>query len=168
MGGAQGPNAGKDATAVMRLRQVILLIGTAARVVAYAQQGLWSCRASVRLSVGRLSQSHNRQQQRWPAGLLFSAMRAEYINRQRRAPAPRSNWRHAQQQRGRSTAQSSKCGQCHVDSRGTRLNTVLSCFLTKWAKWSISNHYVLSFYVTSIHYCGSNFLTNFGDKIRTS
>jgi len=29
MGGAQGPNAGKDATAVMRLRQVILLIGTA-------------------------------------------------------------------------------------------------------------------------------------------
>jgi len=31
----------------------------------------------------------------------------------------------AQQQRRRSTAISSKCGQCHVDSRGTRLNTDL-------------------------------------------
>jgi len=29
----------------------------------------------------------------------------------------------AQQQRRRSTALSSKCGQCHVDSGGTRLNT---------------------------------------------
>ena len=29
----------------------------------------------------------------------------------------------AQQQRRSSTAFSSKCGQCHVDSRGTRLNT---------------------------------------------
>jgi len=31
----------------------------------------------------------------------------------------------AQQQRRRSMAFSSKCGQCHVDSRGTRLNTDL-------------------------------------------
>ena len=31
----------------------------------------------------------------------------------------------AQQQRRRSMAFSSKCGQCHVDSQGTRLNTDL-------------------------------------------
>jgi len=30
-----------------------------------------------------------------------------------------------QQQRRRSTALSSKCGQCHDDSRGMRLNTVI-------------------------------------------
>jgi len=79
MGGAQGPNAGKDATAVMRLRQIILLIGTAR-----PRSSLRAARSmklsGVRPSVRRLSQSHNRQQQRWPAGLLFSAMRAKYIS----------------------------------------------------------------------------------------
>ena len=43
-----------------------------------------------------------RPQQRRTAGLLLSAMRAKGI---------------AQQQRSSSTALSSKCGQCHVDSQ---------------------------------------------------
>jgi len=44
--------------------------------------------------------------------LLLSAVRAKYIDRQRRAPGSSSA-----AARGRSTALSSKCGQCHVDSR---------------------------------------------------
>ena len=51
-------------------------------------------------------------QQRRTAGLLLSAVRAEDIDRQRRAPGSSSA-----AARGRSTALSSKCGQCHVDSR---------------------------------------------------
>jgi len=43
------------------------------------------------------------------AGLPLSAVRAGDIDQQRREPG-------AEQQRGRSTALSSKCGQCHVDS----------------------------------------------------
>ena len=44
--------------------------------------------------------------------MLLSAVRAEDIDRQRRAPGSSSA-----AARGRSTALSSKCGQCHVDSR---------------------------------------------------
>ena len=46
----------------------------------------------------------------------------------------------AQQQRRRGTVHSSKCGQCHVDSRGTRLNTqtcVDSCNLVPWIQSSL-------------------------------
>ena len=50
-----------------------------------------------------------RPQQR-ATGLLLSAVRAGDIDRQLRAPGGR-------QQRRRSTALSSKCGQCHVSSR---------------------------------------------------
>jgi len=50
-----------------------------------------------------------RSQPRRAAGLLLNAVRAADIDRQRRQPS-------AQQQRRRSTALSSKCGQCHVDS----------------------------------------------------
>ena len=67
----------------------------------------------------------DRQQQRWPASLLLSAQRAGNIDRQLRALAPRTSCSQVQQQRRRSTALSSKCGQCHVDSRGTRMNTDL-------------------------------------------
>jgi len=70
-------------------------------------------RSSVRPSVCAII----RQEQRRAAGLLLSAVRAGDISRQRRAPM--------QQQRRRSTAFSSKCGQCHVDGRGRRLNTDL-------------------------------------------
>ena len=74
---------------------------------------------SVRLSVCPIV----RQQQRWPAGLLLSVLWTEDIDRQLPASALRISCRRAQQQRRRSTtALSSKCGQCHVDSRGTRLN----------------------------------------------
>jgi len=51
-------------------------------------------------------------QQRRAAGLLLSAVRAKDIDRQRRAPGSSSA-----AAQGRSTALSSKCGQCHVDSR---------------------------------------------------
>jgi len=51
-------------------------------------------------------------QQRRAAGLLLSAVRAKDIDRQRRAPGGSSA-----AARVRSTALSSKCGQCHVDSR---------------------------------------------------
>jgi len=44
--------------------------------------------------------------------LLLSAVRAKDIDRQRRAPGSSSA-----AARGRSTALSSKCGQCHVDSQ---------------------------------------------------
>jgi len=47
----------------------------------------------------------------------------------------------AQQQRRRSTALSSKCGQRHVDSRRTRLNTdllTLICGVTMWVSRSRS------------------------------
>ena len=57
----------------------------------------------------------DQQQQQWPAGLLLSALLAGDIDRPRRAPAPRTSCRRAQQQRRRSTALSSKCGQCHAD-----------------------------------------------------
>ena len=60
-GGAQGPKAGKDATACM-------VHGTKSMK-----------RSSVRLSVCPIDQ----QQQRWPAGLLLSALRARDIDRQR-------------------------------------------------------------------------------------
>jgi len=51
--------------------------------------------------------------QQWRAvGLLLSAVRAKDIDRQRRVLG--SSNAAAQ---GRSTALSSKCGQCHVDSR---------------------------------------------------
>ena len=63
---------------------------------------------SVRQSVCPIS----RTQQSRAAGLLLSAVRAKYIDRQRRAPGSSSA-----AARGRSTALSSKCGQCHVDSR---------------------------------------------------
>ena len=63
---------------------------------------------SVRQSVCPTS----RTQQRRAAGLLLSAVRAKDIDRQHRAPGSNSA-----AARGRSTALSSKCGQCHVDSR---------------------------------------------------
>ena len=53
-----------------------------------------------------------RLQLRRAAGLLLSAVRAKDIDRQRRAPGSSSA-----AARGRSTALSSKCGQCHVDRR---------------------------------------------------
>ena len=59
--------------------------------------------SSVRLSVFSI----DREQQRRAAGLLLSAVWVGDMDRQQ-APAL-----------------SSKCGQCHVDSRGTRLNTDL-------------------------------------------
>ena len=43
--------------------------------------------------------------------------------REYRSTAAGAGAQAAQQQRRSSTAFSSKCGQCHVDSRGTRLNT---------------------------------------------
>ena len=67
-----------------------------------------SVRPSVRQSVCPISQT----QQRRAVGLLLSAVRAEDIDRQRRAPGSSSA-----AARGRSTALSSKCGQGHVDSR---------------------------------------------------
>ena len=69
------------------------------------QQGLWNSMVSVCLSI-HLSQ-HGPQQQT----LLLLPWRAGVIDRQRRAPS--------------STAFSSKCGQCHVDVYGTRINTDL-------------------------------------------
>ena len=129
MGGAQGPNAGKDATAVMRLRQVILLIGTA--------RPRSSLRAARSMKLSGVCPSVRRSSVTVPQSTAAAVAGGFAVQRhagriyQWRAPAPRSNWRHAQQQQGRSKAQSSKCGQCHVDSRGTRLNTDLSCFLTK-------------------------------------
>ena len=63
---------------------------------------------SVRQSVCPIS----RTQQRRAAGLLLSAVRAKDIDRQRRAPGSSSA-----AARGRSTALSSKCGQCHADRR---------------------------------------------------
>ena len=68
-------------------------------------------RPSVRPSVCPIVQ----QPLRRAASLLLSAPRAGHIGRQRWAPALRSK-------RRRSTAFGSKCGQCHGDSRGTRLN----------------------------------------------
>jgi len=53
--------------------------------------------------------------------LLLSAPLAGDIASQ--LPAPRISSRRAQQQQRHSTARSSKCGQCRVDSPGTRLNT---------------------------------------------
>jgi len=66
---------------------------------------VWSMKrsASIRPSVCPV----DRQQQQRAAGLLLRTRRAGDIDRQQ------------------STALSSKCGQCHVDSRGTRLNTDL-------------------------------------------
>jgi len=85
-----------------------------------------SMRSGIYVTVERPAVCHSvcpidRQQQRWPAGLLLSAVRARDIDRQ--PPAPRTSCRRAKQQRRRS----SKCGQCHVDfgSLGTRLNTDL-------------------------------------------
>ena len=66
-------------------------------------------RPSVRLSVPSIDSS---SEQRRAAGLLLSAVREWTV-----AGAD------AQQQRRRNTTFSSKCGQCHIDSRGTRLNT---------------------------------------------
>jgi len=60
----------------------------------------------------------SQQQQRWPAGLLLSALLAGDIDRQRRAPVSHAGALS-------STALSSKCGQCHVDSAGTMPNTDL-------------------------------------------
>jgi len=60
----------------------------------------------------------DRQQQLRAVGLLLSAPRPADIDRQQ-APALSSNGAAA---RGHSTAISSKCGQCHVDNRGTTLN----------------------------------------------
>ena len=59
-----------------------------------------------------VSLSHQSNVQRRAAGLLLSAVRAKDIDRQRRAPGSSSAGA-----RGRSTVLSSKCGQCHVDSR---------------------------------------------------
>ena len=66
----------------------------------YAEQGLCNGRESVRPSDVR---PIIRPQRRRAAGLLLSAVRAGDIDRQ---------------QRRRSTALSSKCGECHVDRRG--------------------------------------------------
>jgi len=59
-----------------------------------------------------------RPQPRRAAGLLLSAVRARDIDRQWLPPG-------AEQQRRRSTALSSKCELCHVDSRRRKLNTDL-------------------------------------------
>jgi len=83
-----------------------------------AQYGYWHCphgRASI---CNRLSVRMSHQQQRWPAGLLLSALLAGDIDRQRRAPVSHAGALS-------STALSSKCGQCHVDSAGTMPNTDL-------------------------------------------
>ena len=50
--------------------------------------------------------------------LLLNAVRVGDIDGQLQAPVPRTSCRRAQQQRRRSTALSSECGQCHVESRG--------------------------------------------------
>jgi len=69
----------------------------------------------------------DRKQQRRAGGLLLSAVRAGDIGRQLRARCGKraATCAGAQQQRRRSTALSSKCGQRHVDSRRRRLNTDL-------------------------------------------
>ena len=75
-------------------------------------------RSSVRLSVPSIDSNSG--------GRRFSccaSARAGDIYRQRRTRALRNSCRRALQQRRRSTALSSKCGQCHADSRATRLNT---------------------------------------------
>ena len=82
-----------------------------------------SAKRSVSPSVSQPVHSIVRQQHRWPAGLLLSALRAADIDLQ--LPARRTGCRRAQQQRRRSTALRSKCGQCHVDRRGARLSTDL-------------------------------------------
>ena len=79
------------------------------------EQDLCNGRKSVRLTSVCLSR--RRQQQRRAAGLVLSAA----------AGAIAVAGRGAQQQRRRSTTLSSKCGQCHVDSRRTRLNADLFC-----------------------------------------
>ena len=71
-------------------------------------------RSSVCLSVYPI----NRQQQRRAAGLLLSTVRAGDIDGQWRAPTPSSNDASARRW-------AAKRRQCHVDSRGTRLNTDL-------------------------------------------
>jgi len=81
--------------------------------------GLWNGRTSVRLSVclshqstaacGGFAAEH-------PAGRRYRSIAGACV----------------QQQRRRGTALSSKCGQCHVDSRGRRLNTDL---LQRWCPW---------------------------------
>jgi len=55
----------------------------------YAEQGLWNGQASVCLSVCPI----DRQQHRWPTGLLQSALLSWDIDRQRRAPALRTSCR---------------------------------------------------------------------------
>jgi len=70
-----------------------------------------------RLSVCPSVRPIHRQQQRWPADLLLESLQAGNIDRQLPAPALHTSCRR------RSTALSSKCGQCPVDSGGTRLNT---------------------------------------------
>jgi len=69
----------------------------------------------------------DQKQQRRAGGLLLSAVRAGDIGRQLRARCGKraAACAGAQQQRRRSTALSSKCGQRHVDSRRRRLNTDL-------------------------------------------
>ena len=77
----------------------------------------WHCQHSVRSTVCATIWSLSVRpsvcpiwpQQRRAAGLLLSAVRAGDIDRQRRSPGAAA--------RCRSTALSSKCGQCHVDSR---------------------------------------------------
>ena len=68
------------------------------QVAYYAEQGLCNGRASVRPSVCPI----DRQQQRWPEGLLQSALRAEDVDRQLPPPAPRTSCRCAQLQWRRS------------------------------------------------------------------
>ena len=88
-------------------------------------------RSGVRLSVRQSVCPISRTQQRRAAGLLLSAVRAKDIDRQRRAPGSSSA-----AARGRSTALSSKCGQCHVDTRineaGHRLGLVSILGLLKF------------------------------------
>jgi len=80
----------------------------------YAGQGLCNGRASVRLS------------QRSTAPAVAGGFAAERpVGRRYQSIALGAG---VQQQRRRSTALSSKCGQCHVDSRGTRLNRDLFAY----------------------------------------
>ena len=91
-------------------QKTTLPTGTAAQ---YAEQSLRNGRTSVRPSV---SLPHH-----WKAAAACGGFAAE----SRAGSRYRSTAAGAQQQRRRSTALSSKCGQCRVDSGGTRLNTDL-------------------------------------------
>ena len=74
-------------------------------------------RPSVGLSVCRIAAAM--------AGGFAAERPADTGGTNRQQPAPRTSCRRAQQQRRRSTALGSKCRQCHVDRRGTRLITDL-------------------------------------------